>query len=75
MTVLGWSWSSASAWEREEWQEKLLERMDGLVPWAELEACIEPHFSKAGRDADGRRHRRLARALLSSLLSCSSASP
>ena len=29
--------------------ELFLERIDGLVPWEELEARIEPHYPKAGR--------------------------
>ena len=35
--------------KRKTRREKFLERMEGLVPWAELEACIEPHYPKAGR--------------------------
>ena len=36
-------------------REKFLERMEGLIPWEELEAVIRPHYPKAGR---GRRLRR-----------------
>ena len=31
-------------------REKFLERMDGLIPWKELEDVIEPHYPK-GRAA------------------------
>ena len=27
-------------------REKFLERMDGLIPWKELEDVIEPHYPK-----------------------------
>ena len=33
-------------------REKLLKRLEGLVPWERLEARIEPHYPKAG---NGRR--------------------
>ncbi len=29
--------------------EKFLERMEGLIPWEELEEGIRPHYPKAGR--------------------------
>lgn len=35
--------------KRKTRREKFLERMDGLIPWAELEACIAPFYPKAGR--------------------------
>ena len=30
-------------------REKFLQQMDGLVPWAKLEALIEPHYPKPGK--------------------------
>lgn len=30
-------------------REKFLHQMDGLVPWAKLEALIEPHYPKPGK--------------------------
>ena len=35
--------------KRKTRREKFLERMDGLVPWRELEDLIRPHYPKAGR--------------------------
>ena len=35
--------------KRKTRRELFLERIDGLVPWDELEARIEPHYPKAGR--------------------------
>ncbi len=35
--------------KRKTRREKFLERMDGLVPWKELEEMIRPHYPKAGR--------------------------
>ena len=35
--------------KRKTRREKFLERMDGLVPWKELEEAIRPHYPKAGR--------------------------
>ena len=35
--------------KRKTRREKFLERMEGLIPWSELEACIEPHYPRAGR--------------------------
>ena len=29
--------------------ERFLSKMDGLMPWAELEARVEPFYPKAGR--------------------------
>ena len=46
--------------KRKTRREVFLERIDGLVPWAELEARIEPHYPKAGR---GRRPYPLATML------------
>ncbi len=40
--------------KRKTRRERFLERMDGLVPWKELEGVIRPHCPKAGR---GRRRR------------------
>ncbi|GAB0153849.1 hypothetical protein MnBA_32490 [Marinobacterium sp. BA1] len=37
---------------RQTRKEKFLGRMDKLIPWARLEAVIEPHYPKAG---NGRR--------------------
>src|SRR6266567_4089165 len=33
---------------RKSKREQFLETMDSIVPWAELEALIEPHYAKAG---------------------------
>ena len=33
---------------RQTRKEKFLGRMDKLIPWARLEAVIEPHYPKAG---------------------------
>lgn len=38
-------------------RERFLLRINGLLPWAELEAVVEPHYPKPGR---GRRPYRLA---------------
>ena len=35
--------------KRKTRREKFLERMEGLVPWRELEELIRPHYPKAGR--------------------------
>ncbi len=35
--------------KRKTRREKFLERMDGLVPWKELEEAVRPHYPKAGR--------------------------
>ena len=35
--------------KRKTRRELFLERIDGLVPWDELEGCIERHYPKAGR--------------------------
>ena len=35
--------------KRKTRRELFLERLDALMPWAELEARIEPHYPKAGR--------------------------
>jgi IS5 family transposase len=35
--------------KRKTRRERFLERIDGLVPWKELEARIAPHYPKAGR--------------------------
>ena len=35
--------------KRKTRRERFLERLDALMPWAELEARIEPHYPKAGR--------------------------
>ena len=35
--------------KRKTRRELFLERIDGLVPWDELEARIERHYPKAGR--------------------------
>ena len=35
--------------KRKTRRELFLERIDGLVPWDELEGRIEPHYPKAGR--------------------------
>ena len=35
--------------KRKTRREKFLERMDALIPWAELEARIAPYYPKAGR--------------------------
>ena len=35
--------------KRKTGRELFLERLDGLVPWDELEGRIEPHYPKAGR--------------------------
>ena len=35
--------------KRKTRRELFLERIDGLVPWDELEARIEPHYPRAGR--------------------------
>ena len=35
--------------KRKTRRERFLEKMDGLLPWAELEARIEPFYPKAGR--------------------------
>ena len=46
--------------KRKTRRERFLERIDVLVPWAELEARIAPYYPKAGR---GRRPYRLAAML------------
>ena len=38
-----------AAKKRKTRREKFLERMEGLVPWSELEEAIRPHYPKAGR--------------------------
>ena len=38
-----------SAKKRKTRRERFLERMEGLVPWSELEEAIRPHYPKAGR--------------------------
>ena len=35
--------------KRKTRREIFLERMDGLIPWRQLEARIRPHYPKAGR--------------------------
>ena len=35
--------------KRKTRREKFLERMDGLIPWEELEERIRPFYPKAGR--------------------------
>ena len=35
--------------KRKTRRERFLERMEGLVPWRELEELIRPHYPKAGR--------------------------
>ena len=35
--------------KRKTRREKFLERMDGLIPWAELEERIRPFYPNAGR--------------------------
>ena len=35
--------------KRQTRREVFLERMDALIPWGRLEACIEPFYPKAGR--------------------------
>ena len=37
--------------KRKTRREKFLERMDALLPWAELEARIASYYPKAGRGA------------------------
>ncbi|WP_304951656.1 IS5 family transposase [Sulfitobacter sp.] len=41
-------------------REKFLDEMDGVIPWAGIEALIEPHYPKAG---NGRRPYRLSTML------------
>ncbi len=38
-----------AAKKRKTRRERFLERMDGLIPWRELEEAIRPHCPKAGR--------------------------
>ena len=35
--------------KRETWREIFLERMDGLIPWQQLEERIRPFYPKAAR--------------------------
>ncbi len=49
---LTFSDSEFSNKRRQTRKEKFLGRMDKLIPWARLEAVIEPHYPKAG---NGRR--------------------
>ena len=37
--------------KRKTRREVFLERMDGLIPWGELEERISPVYSKGGADA------------------------
>ncbi|MET4162903.1 hypothetical protein ABIE61_002764 [Marinobacterium sp. MBR-111] len=41
-------------------KDKLLDQMDKLIPWARLEAVIEPHYPKPG---NGRRPHSLSTML------------
>ena len=41
--------------KRKTRREKFLERMEGLVPWKDLEDVIRPHYPKARRAGRGRR--------------------
>ena len=41
--------------EEEDAAGEVLERMDGLIPWKELEDAIRPHYPKAGGAGRGRR--------------------
>ena len=42
------SQSSFEKYGRKSKREQFLETMDGIIPWRELEALIEPHYPKAG---------------------------
>lgn len=42
------SQGSFEEYGRKSKREQFLETMNGIVPWSELEALIEPHYPKAG---------------------------
>src|SRR5271157_2367328 len=42
------SQSSFEKFGRKSKREMFLEEMEGVVPWAELEALVLPHYAKAG---------------------------
>jgi IS5 family transposase len=42
------SQGSFEKYGRKSKREQFLEAMDGIVPWSEVEALIEPHYPKAG---------------------------
>ena len=41
--------------KRKTRRERFLERMEGLIPWKELEAVIRPHYPKTPKAGRGRR--------------------
>jgi IS5 family transposase len=42
------SQASFEKYGRKSRREQFLEMMEGVVPWDELQALIEPHYPKAG---------------------------
>jgi transposase, IS5 family len=61
------SQASFERYGRKSRRELFLEEMDRAVPWAELEALVEPHYAKA---SSGRRPMGLG--IMLGLTSCSS---
>lgn len=48
------SQESFEKYRRKNRQEQFLETMEGVVPWDELQALIEPQYPKAGNETRSR---------------------